>query len=83
MEAPGSFCARKLDSPNFFQNATGRRRVPFRQNQSAPVKADGIIRKQSFFFADYEGTRIRQQVPRRVTQSNRRERASASTDFSD
>jgi hypothetical protein len=74
----------KLDSADFFQNATGQTKGAFRQNQFGASQGGRIVRNKSFFFADYEGTRIRQQVPRTGnTVPTAAERASGFTDFSD
>jgi hypothetical protein len=49
----------KLDANNFFTNAAGLNRAPFRQNQFGAVFGGRIIRDRTFFFADYQGTRQR------------------------
>ncbi|MDQ1474175.1 MAG: hypothetical protein QOJ99_5655 [Bryobacterales bacterium] len=74
----------KLDAADFFQNATGQTKGAFRQNQFGASQGGRIVRNKSFFFADYEGTRIRQQVPKTGnTVPTAGERASGFTDFSD
>jgi hypothetical protein len=50
----------KLDATNFFTNAAGSRKGKFRQNQFGAAVGGRIIRDRTFFFTDYEGTRIRQ-----------------------
>jgi hypothetical protein len=56
----------KLDANNFFANAGGQRKAPFRQNQfgvalGGPIKLPKIYngRNRTFFFVDYQGTRQR------------------------
>ncbi len=49
-----------LDANNFFTNAAGRSRAPFHQNQFGGVLGGPIVRNKTFFFADYQGTRISQ-----------------------
>ena len=51
----------KLDATNFFTNAAGQRKGKFRQNQFGAAGGGRIWRDHTFFFADYEGTRIKQQ----------------------
>jgi hypothetical protein len=48
-----------LDATNFFTNSTGQHKPKFRQNQFGGVFGGPIIRKRTFFFADYEGLRQR------------------------
>ncbi|HVW86405.1 MAG TPA: TonB-dependent receptor, partial [Bryobacteraceae bacterium] len=74
----------KFDSADFFQNANGQKKGAFRQNQFGVTEGGRIIRNKTFFFADYEGTRIRQQVPKTgYTVPTVAERNSGFTDFSD
>ncbi len=47
----------KLDGTNFF--AVGRPKPPLRMNQFGGTLGGPVIRNRSFFFASYEGTRIR------------------------
>jgi outer membrane receptor protein involved in Fe transport len=56
----------RLDANNFFSNAAGRAKAPFRQNQfggavGGPVALPKLYhgRDRTFFFFDYEGTRRR------------------------
>jgi hypothetical protein len=58
----------KLDANNFLSNYSGQPRAPFRQNQFGAA-AGGAVRlpfynghDRTFFFVDYEGTRIRQKA---------------------
>ncbi len=54
----------KLDAADFFQNANGTKKGDFRQNQFGATAGGHIVRNKTFWFGDYEGTRIRQAVPR-------------------
>jgi hypothetical protein len=56
----------KLDAGNFFSNAAGRPKSPFRQNQfgfalGGPIEVPKLYRgrNRTFFFIDYQGTRQR------------------------
>ncbi len=51
----------KLDANNFFTNAAGQPKGKFRQNQFGAAGGGRIWRDHTFFFADFESTRIRQQ----------------------
>jgi len=74
----------KLDAADFFQNANGQPKGAFKQNQFGASTGGRIIRDKTFFFADYEGTRIRQGVPLTgLSVPTQPERASGFTDFSD
>ncbi|HZU26363.1 MAG TPA: carboxypeptidase-like regulatory domain-containing protein, partial [Bryobacteraceae bacterium] len=72
-----------LDAADFFQNANGEHKGAFRQNQFGVTAGGPIRRNKTFFFADYEGTRIRQQVPITATVPTAAEAASGYTNFSD
>jgi hypothetical protein len=50
----------KLDANNFFN--TGRPKPPFRQNQYGGTFGGPVKRDKMFFFADFEGMRIREKV---------------------
>jgi hypothetical protein len=74
----------KLDAADFFQNATGQKKGSFKQNQFGAAAGGRIIKDKTFFFADYEGTRIRQGVPLSGNSvPTLAERSSGFTDFSD
>ena len=73
----------KLDSADFFQNATGSKKGEFRQNQFGATVGGPIRKNKTFFFADYEGTRIRQAVPQSATVPTQAEISSGYTNFSD
>jgi hypothetical protein len=49
----------KLDANDFFNNAKGASRPPFKQNQFGGTLGGRIIRDKTFFFMDYQGGRIR------------------------
>jgi outer membrane receptor protein involved in Fe transport len=74
----------KLDATDFFLNANGQPKGPFKQNQFGGTLGGPVKRNKTFFFVDYEGTRIRQGVPLTgYTVPTAAERASGFTDFSD
>jgi hypothetical protein len=74
----------KLDAADFFQNANSQPKGSFKQNQFGAAAGGPIIKNRLFFFADYEGTRIRQGVPKTgYTVPTLAERNSGYTDFSD
>ncbi|MDP2990020.1 MAG: hypothetical protein Q8O57_05590, partial [Kiritimatiellota bacterium] len=49
----------KLDANNFFTNAVGKPKAPFRQNQMGGTLGGPILRDRTFFFIAYEATRRR------------------------
>ncbi len=51
-----------FDANDFFSNRFGRKRPPRVQNQFGGNLGGPIWRNKAFFFADYEGTRIRQGI---------------------
>ena len=73
----------KLDAADFFQNANGQTKGAYRQNQFGATAGGPFKRNKTFWFVDYEGTRIRQAVPTTATVPTAAERASGFTDFSD
>lgn len=56
-----------FDANDFFSNRLGRAKPQRVQNQFGANIGGPIIRNRAFFFADYEGTRIRQGVLRIAT----------------
>ena len=73
----------KFDAADFFQNANGQKKGAFKQNQFG-IAAGGPVRKNKmFWFADYEGTRVRQALPKSATVPTAAERASGYSNFSD
>jgi hypothetical protein len=73
----------KLDAADFFQNATGTQKGEYRQNQFGATAGGRIIKDKTFWFADYEGTRIRQAAPQTATVPTALEHNSGFTNFSD
>jgi hypothetical protein len=57
----------KLDANAFFNNRLGAPRPPFRRNEFGATAGGRIRRNKTFFFADYQGIRIRQ--PLSITSS--------------
>ena len=80
----------KLDAASFFQNAGGIKKGELRRNQfgfsiGGPIVIPHVYngRNRTFFFGDYEGTRIRQGVFRNPTVPTASEIASGFTNFQD
>jgi hypothetical protein len=81
----------KFDAANFFENSpTHVNKGEFRQNQfggaiGGPITIPRVYngKDKSFFFFDYEGTRIRQAAPQIATVPTARERNSGYTDLSE
>jgi hypothetical protein len=73
----------KLDAANFFENAGGIRKGEYRQNQFGFTIGGPIRRGKTFFFADYEGTRIRQALTSTNTVPTALERSSGYTNLSE
>jgi len=80
----------KLDAADFFENAAGIRKGEFRLNQFGFTLGGPILipklyngRNKTFFFGDYQGTRIRQGVTYTQTVPTALERASSYTDYSE
>jgi len=72
-----------LDAANFFENAGEIPKGRYQQNQFG-VTIGGPIRKgKTFFFADYEGTRIRQALTSTNTVPTALERSSGYTNLSE
>jgi hypothetical protein len=73
-----------LDAADFFQNAGGQPKGAFKRNQFGIAGGGPIFRNKTFWFGDFEGTRIRQAVPfTGVSVPTAAERASGYTNFSD
>jgi hypothetical protein len=79
----------KLDATDFFLNAAGQPKSEFRQNQFGFTLGGPVIlphyhgRNKTFFFGDYQGTRIRQGSPYAVSVPTAAERSSGYTNFQD
>ena len=71
----------KLDAANYFEN--GLQKGEFRQNQFGATFGGPIRRNKTFFFVDYEGTRIRQANPYTSTVPTALERSSSYTNLSE
>ena len=78
-----------LDATNFFANANSQGKGAFRRNQfgatiGGPLALPGRRgEKKTFFFMDYEGTRIRQAIPYISTVPTVLERSSGYTNLTD
>ncbi len=73
----------KFDAANFFENSGGLSKGEYRQNQFGATFGGPIKHDKTFFFMDYEGTRIRQAVPYTSTVPTALERSSGYTNLSD
>ena len=80
----------KLDAADFFENAANLTNGEFRRNQFGGTIGGPVIiprvyhgRDKTFFFGDYQGTRIDQALPYLVTVPTAAQRASGYTNFSD
>lgn len=73
----------RLDATDFFLNQRGVEKGAYRQNQFGGAVGGPIVRNRTFFFADYEGTRIRQAVPITASVPTALQRASGYTNFSE
>lgn len=80
----------KFDAADFFENATGALKGEYRQNQfggtlGGPLKIPWFSsgNRRTFFFIDYEGTRIREGNPQLTTVPTGTERNSGYMDLSD
>ncbi len=49
----------QLDATNFFANRSGAKKPVYQQNQFGATLGGRIIKNRTFFFASYQGTRIR------------------------
>ena len=74
----------KFDAANFFENSPSpRKKGEYRQNQFGATIGGPIRKDKTFFFADYEGTRVRQAIPWVSTVPTALERASGYTNLSE
>ena len=73
----------KFDAANYFENAGGLRKGEYRQNQFGATIGGPIRKDKTFFFGDYEGTRIRQAVPYVATVPTALARGSGYTNLSE
>ncbi len=73
----------KLDAANFFENSGGLPKGEYRQNQFGFTLGGPVIKNKTFFFLDYQGTRIRQALTTSNTVPTGLERSSNFTNFSE
>ncbi len=80
----------KFDAADFSENAGNAKKGKFRQNQfgaaiGGPIYIPGVYngKNKTFFFGDYEGTRIRQGTPWATSVPTVAERNSLTTGFAD
>src|ERR1700759_5806990 len=73
----------KFDAANFFENSGALAKGEYRQNQCGATFGGPIKKDKTFFFMDYEGTRIRQAVPYVSTVPTALERSSGYTNLSE
>ncbi len=73
----------KLDAANFFENSGGLSKGEYRLNQFGFTLGGPVKKNKTFFFMDYQGTRIRQAAPSVNTVPTATERNSGYTDFSE
>jgi hypothetical protein len=74
----------KLDATDYFLNAAGQKKGAFKRNQFGATAGGPAIKNKTFWFVDYEGTRIRQGVPETGNSvPTASEAASGYTNFSD
>jgi len=73
----------KLDANDFFNNAAGVGKGEFRQNQFGFTVGGPIKKNKTFFFGDYQGTRLRQALNYRATVPTTKMRDSGYQDFSE
>lgn len=73
----------KFDAANFFENSGGIPKGEYRQNQFGFTFGGPIRHNKTFFFLDYEGTRIRQAIPYISTVPTDLERSSGYTNLSE
>jgi hypothetical protein len=73
----------KFDAANFFENAGGEKKGEYRLNQFGGSLGGPIRKNKTFFFGDYQGTRIRQAFPWITTVPTNLERSSGYTNLAD
>ena len=73
----------KFDAADFFQDATGIAKGEYRQNQFGGTIGGPIRKNKTFWFADYEGLRIREATPFLSTVPTAAEANGGFTDFQD
>lgn len=74
----------KFDAADFFENSPSPiAKGEYRQNQFGATIGGPIRKDKTFFFGDYEGTRIRQAIPWVATVPTTLERSSGYTDLSE
>ncbi len=73
----------KLDAANFFENSGGLAKGEYRQNQFGFTLGGPIRKNKTFFFMDYQGTRIRQALTALNNVPTLQERSSGYTDLSE
>ncbi len=72
-----------FDTANFFENAANEPKGAYRQNQFGFTLGGPIRKDKTFFFGDYEGTRIQQATPWTATVPTALERSSGYTNLSE
>jgi len=60
-----------MDAANFFENASGLRKAPFKRNQFGGSLGGPLRKGRSFYFADYEGLRQDLGTPSVITVPSR------------